>query len=89
MSAEDEKLLHMRGLLHAAAVMEQATAHAGTTSPYHAGVMQGVAWAIAMNTGETTDALIAKAREDAKLVMRTGDWRRELDLYQELIRQFG
>lgn len=79
----------LREVLNTAAVKEEAAAHSGGSSPYHAGVMQGASLALAVNGNGTTDSLIAEARARAKRVMRSEDWRRDLALYDTLVRRFS
>lgn len=82
-------IIFMREILNGAAVKECAIAHGGESSPYHAGVMQGAALALAAEGAGSTDSIIAVARERAKRIMLGEDYRRELDLYDNLVRRFG
>jgi hypothetical protein len=80
----------LREVLNTAAVHEEAAGRSGGTSPYHAGVMQGAALALAAYGAGTTDELVANARKRAKDIFNEGqDWRREMELYRLLVRRFG
>jgi hypothetical protein len=86
----DNTIIFLQEVINTAAVKElEREAARGKTSPYHAGVIQGAALALAAEGAGSSDSIIAVARERAKRIFANEDWRRDCDLYDNLVRRFG